>query len=150
MSRALPASQIASAKATVSSVALGRPRRLKRSETLRLRLRENEWAGLHHLAKTTGINQSRLARKALRELVTGGVDLLEREQLQVLELSRGLRALQSELGNLSVHCKDKGVDGSAVLKQLARLEAWCADSDLRWRGLIAAARARTVPEHGRH
>ena len=149
MNRAVAAAQFVKTKSVASSIALGQPRRIKRSEAMRLRLRENEWEGLRRLAKTTGINKSRLARKALRELITGGVDLLEREQQEVLTLSHELRALRSELGALSAHYKNARTDALVVLPQLARLEAWCAESDLRWRGLIAAARARTVPEHGR-
>lgn len=134
--------------ATTAAV-VGRARRVKRSEVLRLRLQEAEWQGLRRLSDRTGINQSRLARKALRELVTGGVDLLEREQQQVLVLSRSLRSLQSDLKALSERSMTGDEEGAAVLEQLSRLQIWCAESDLRWRGLIAAARARTVPEHGR-
>lgn len=149
MNQTVSALQLAQSKQTTASVVLGRPRRVKRSEAMRLRLRDTEWEGLDRLASRTGINKSRLARKALRELITGGVDLLEREQQAVLTLSKGLRALQFDLHELARHCELSGADADAVLAQLSCLEAWCAESDLRWRGLIAAARARTVPEHGR-
>jgi chemotaxis protein histidine kinase CheA len=128
------------------------PRRAKRSETFRLRLTTEELDALHALAKRTGINRSRLARKALRELVTGGVHLLDREQLAALEVARQLRQAGINLNQIARRLNQLASD-RATLRQLeqdlAQLNEAVMQSEDRWRGLVAMARNRIVPEHGR-
>jgi chemotaxis protein histidine kinase CheA len=126
--------------------------RAKRSETFRVRLTTEELDGLHALAKLTGINRSRLARKALRELITGGVHLLDREQLAALEVARQLRQAGINLNQIARRLNQLASD-RATLRQLqhdlTRLNEAVMHSEDRWRGLVAMARNRMVPEHGR-
>jgi hypothetical protein len=128
------------------------PRRAKRSETFRLRLTTEELDGLQALAKRTGINRSRLARKALRELITGGVHLLDREQLAALQVARQLRQAGINLNQIARRLNQLASD-RATLRQLehdlAQLSQAVMHSEDRWRGLVAMARNRMVPEHGR-
>jgi len=75
----------------------------KRSEALQTRLTAEEHAALRRLSVRTGIRASRLSRKAIRELVTGGVDLLNREQQAVLELARQIRLAGINLNQIARH-----------------------------------------------
>jgi len=127
-------------------------RRAKRSETFRLRLTTEELDGLQALAKRTGINRSRLARKALRELITGGVHLLDREQLAALEVARQLRQAGINLNQIARRLNQLAGDRATTRQlehDLARLSEAVMHSEDRWRGLVAMARNRMVPEHGR-
>ncbi len=124
-------------------------RRAKRSEALQIRLTAEEHAALHRLATRTGIRASRLARKAIRELVTGGVDLLNREQQAVLELARQIRLVGINLNQIARHL-NRGDSASRSLAQtMTELREALTESEYTWRRIVAAARARTVPEHGR-
>lgn len=127
-------------------------RRNKRSETFRLRLTTEELDALHALAKRTGINRSRLARKALRELVTGGVHLLDREQVAALEVARQLRQAGINLNQIARRLNQLAGDRATLMqldRDLARLSDAVMRSEDRWRGLVAMARNRIVPEYGR-
>ena len=124
-------------------------RRQKRSEKLRLRLTEDELRGLQQLAAQTGINRCRLARKALRELVTGGVDLLDREQMAVMELARQMRLIGVNLNQIARQINGGDAPSRALAVIVEQLASTCNDSEFTWRRLVATARARTVPEHGR-
>ncbi|WP_299691664.1 plasmid mobilization relaxosome protein MobC [Hydrocarboniphaga sp.] len=125
-------------------------RRQKRSEKLRLRLTEEELYGLQQLAVKTGINRCRLARKALRELVTGGVDLLDREQMAVMELARQMRSIGVNLNQVARQLNGGDAPGHALAEVVDQLASACSESEFTWRRLVATARARTVPEHGRN
>jgi hypothetical protein len=122
---------------------------MKRSETFRLRLTAEEHAALQGLSARTGICRSRLARKAIRELVTGGVDLLQREQIAALEVARQLRRIGVNLNQIAHHLNSDGQPGKSLSVEVAALRAAVEDSEYGWRGLVAAARARSVPEYGR-
>lgn len=124
-------------------------RRAKRSEKFRVRLTDEELDGLHALAARTGINRCRLARKALRELITGNVDLLDREQQAVLELARQMRLIGVNLNQVARQLNRGDDPGRALTETVEKLAAAYSESEFAWRRLVAAARARTVPEHGR-
>lgn len=124
-------------------------RRQKRSEKFRLRLTEDELNGLQELAARTGINRSRLARKALRELVTGNVDLLEREQHAVLELARQMRLIGINLNQVARQLNQGNDPGRALAETVEKLALTYNEGEFTWRRMVAAARARTVPENGR-
>ncbi|MDB5987847.1 MAG: hypothetical protein JWR16_2900 [Nevskia sp.] len=124
-------------------------RRGKRSETLQLRLTMDEHAALHVLADHTGIRGSRLARKAIRELVTGGVDLLDREQQAVLELARQIRLTGINLNQIARQLNRGDSASRSLAKTIEALRVSLSESEFTWRRMVAAARARTVPEHGR-
>lgn len=127
------------------------PRRPKRSEAFRLRLTTEELDALRALAKRTGINRSRLARKALRELVTGGVHLLDREQLAALEVARQLRQVGINLNQIARRLNQLATDRATLVqleRDLAQLNEAVMRSEDRWRGLVAMARNRIVPEYG--
>ena len=124
-------------------------RRQKRSETFRLRLTDAEHEALQALSERTGIRRSRLARKALRELVTGGVDLLEREQYAVLELARQMRLIGINLNQVARQLNRGEDPGRALAETVEQLAAAYSEGEFTWRRLVAAALARTVPEHGR-
>lgn len=123
-------------------------RRQKRSETFRLRLTDAEHDALLALSQRTGICRSRLARKALRELITGNVDLLESEQYAVLELARQMRLIGVNLNQIArqLNCGD-GASRDLALRIEALREA-LKEQEFVWRRQVAAARARNVPEHG--
>lgn len=128
------------------------PRRAKRSETFRLRLTTEELDALHALAKRTGINRSRLARKALRELVTGGVHLLDREQLAALEVARQLRQAGINLNQIARRLNQLAGDRATLAqleRDIAQLNEAVMRSEDHWRRLVATARNRIVPEYGR-
>ncbi|GAC1632161.1 MAG: hypothetical protein NVS9B10_26310 [Nevskia sp.] len=122
---------------------------MKRSETFRLRLTADEHAALQTLSARTGICRSRLARKAIRELVTGNVDLLQREQIAALEVARQLRHIGVNLNQIARHLNAEGRVGKSLSAEVAALRTAVEDSEYGWRGLVAAARARSVPEYGR-
>lgn len=124
-------------------------RRQKRSETFRLRLTDAEHGALLVLSQRTGICRSRLARKALRELVTGNVDLLEGEQYAVLELARQMRLIGINLNQIA-HQLNRG-DGASrgLAERIEELREALKENEFVWRRQVAAARARSVPEHGR-
>ena len=124
-------------------------RRQKRSETFRLRLTDAEHGALLALSQRTGICRSRLARKALRELVTGNVDLLESEQYAVLELARQMRLIGINLNQIA-HQLNRG-DGASngLAERIDELREVLKEHEFAWRRQVAAARARSVPEHGR-
>ena len=124
-------------------------RRAKRSEALQTRLTAEEHAALHRLATRTGIRASRLARKAIRELVTGGVDLLNREQQAVLELARQMRLAGINLNQIARQLNRGDSASRGLAETLTELREALTESEYTWRRLVAAARARTVPEHGR-
>lgn len=124
-------------------------RRAKRSEKFRVRLTDEELDGLHALAARTGINRCRLARKALRELITGNVDLLDREQQAVLELARQMRLIGVNLNQVARQLNRGDDPGRALAETIEKLAAAYSESEFTWRRLVATARARTVPEHGR-
>lgn len=124
-------------------------RRVKRSEKFRLRLTDDELDGLQALAARTGINRCRLARKALRELITGGVDLLDREQQAALEVARQMRLIGVNLNQVARQLNRGDDPGRALAETVEKLAAAYNDGEFAWRRLVAAARARTVPEHGR-
>ena len=126
-------------------------RRQKRSETFRLRLTEEEHGALLALTKRTGINRSKLARKALRELITGGVHLLDREQLAALEVARQLRQIGINLNQIARRLNQLSGDRDTLAqlrRDLERLEGAVEHSEDRWHGLVAMARNRIVPEYG--
>jgi len=124
-------------------------RRQKRSETFRLRLTDAEHGALLALSQRTGICRSRLARKALRELITGNVDLLEGEQYAVLELARQMRLIGINLNQIA-HQLNRG-DGASheLAERIDELREVLREHELARRRQVAAARARSVPEHGR-
>ena len=124
-------------------------RRAKRSEALQTRLTAEEHAALRRLAARTGIRASRLSRKAIRELVTGGVDLLNREQQAVLELARQIRLAGINLNQIARHLNRGDSASRSLAETLTELREALTESEYTWRRQVAAARARTVPEHGR-
>jgi hypothetical protein len=124
-------------------------RRAKRSETLQTRLTAEEHSALRHLSDRTGIRASRLVRKAIRELVTGGVDLLNREQQAVLELARQMRLIGVNLNQIARHLNRGDSDSHGLRRSIEELRQALTESEYTWRRLIATARARTVPEYGR-
>jgi len=124
-------------------------RRQKRSETFRVRLTDAEHGALLSLSRRTGIARSRLARKALRELVTGNVDLLQHEQQAVLELARQMRLIGNNLNQIARQL-NRGDGASATLAESVELlRERLIECEYAWRRQVAAARARTVPEYGR-
>lgn len=124
-------------------------RRPKRSEALHLRLTREEHAGLRTLSARTGIRRSRLARKALRELITGGADLLERDQQAVLELARQMRLIGINLNQIAHRVNLGEALGRDLALVLNQLRAALRDSEWTWRRQVAAARARIVAVAGR-
>jgi len=124
-------------------------RRQKRSETFRLRLTDDEHGALISLSQRTGICRSRLARKALRELVTGNVDLLNREQQAVLELARQMRLIGINLNQIARQLNSGETASRSLAETIEKLREALSESEYAWRRQVAAARARTVPEHGR-
>ncbi len=125
------------------------PRPAKRSEKFRLRLTTAELDGLHDLAARTGIPRSRLARKALRELITGSVDLLNREQQAVLELARQMRLIGINLNQIARQMNRRDSASRNLGGSIEELREALTESEYTWRRLVATARARTVPEYGR-
>ena len=124
-------------------------RRQKRSETFRVRLTDAEHGALQSLAQRTGICRSRLARKAIRELVTGNVDLLQHEQQAVLELARQMRLIGNNLNQIARQL-NRGDGPSRVLAESVELlRERLTECEFAWRRQVAAARARSVPEYGR-
>lgn len=101
------------------------------------------------LSTRTGIRRSRLARKALRELITGNVDLLEREQQAVLQLARQMRLIGVNLNQIARQLNRGEAPGQALAEVVENLTLAYREGEYAWRHLVAAARARTVPEHGR-
>jgi len=126
-------------------------RRQKRSETFRVRLTDAEHGALRSLAQRTGICRSRLARKAIRELVTGNVDLLQHEQQAVLELARQMRLIGVNLNQIARQLNRGDGATSALAESVEALRERLTDCECEfaWRRQVAAARARTVPEYGR-
>jgi mobilization protein MobC len=124
-------------------------RRAKRSEALQTRLTAEEHAALRRLSAQTGIAASRLSRKAIRELVTGGVDLLNREQQAVLELARQMRLIGVNLNQIARHLNRGDGASRSLAGTIMELRETLTESEYTWRRLVAAARGRTVPEHGR-
>lgn len=123
-------------------------RRQKRSETFRLRLTDAEHGALFALSQRTGICRSRLARKALRELITGNVDLLENEQYAVLELARQMRLIGVNLNQLARQLNRGDGEARGLAEQIEALREVLKENEFAWRRQVAAARARSVPEHG--
>ena len=71
-----------------------------RSRAAAIRLREDEWAGLKHLAETLGQPPSRVIRRLIREAITGGPDYfndgvseLERMISELAAIGRNLNQL---------------------------------------------------------
>lgn len=124
-------------------------RRAKRSEVVQTRLTVDERAALRRLSARTGIAASRLSRKAIRELVTGGIDLLNREQQAVLELARQIRLVGVNLNQIARHLNRGDSASRSLAETILELREALTESEYTWRRLVAAARARTVPEHGR-
>ncbi|MDB5977357.1 MAG: hypothetical protein JWR07_4117 [Nevskia sp.] len=123
--------------------------RPKRSEALHLRLTREEHAGLRVLSTRTGIRRSRLVRKALRELITGGADLLERDQQAVLELARQMRLIGVNLNQIARRVNQGEPPGRALADVLDQLRAALKDCEWTWRRQVAATRARIVAVAGR-
>ncbi|MDB5973302.1 MAG: hypothetical protein JWR07_62 [Nevskia sp.] len=126
-------------------------RHQKRSETFRVRLTDHEHDGLLDLARRTGIPRSKLARKALRELITGGVHLLEREQLAALEVARQLRLIGINLNQIAKRMNQLAGDRDTLVQvrqENERLQSAVMESEDHWRGLVVMARTRAVPEYG--
>ena len=124
-------------------------RRVKHSEVFRLRLTKEELDGLHALAGRTGINRSRLARKALRELITGSVDLLAREQQAVLELARQMRLIGVNLEQIARQLSNRSGADKSLAEKVVKLADKYSKGEYIWRHLVANARARIVPKQGR-
>lgn len=124
-------------------------RRPKRSEALHLRLTRDEHAGLRALSSRTGIRRSRLARKALRELITGGVDLLERDQQATLELARQMRLIGVNLNQIARRVNQGESPSRALADVLDQFRAALRECEWTWRRQVAAARARIVVVAGR-
>lgn len=122
---------------------------MKRSETFRLRLTMDEHMALQSLSVRTGICRSRLARKAIRELVTGNVDLLQREQIAALEVARQLRRIGVNLNQIARQLNADSHAGKGLSTEVAALRLAVEASEYGWRSLVTAARARSVPEYGR-
>ncbi len=93
------------------------------------------------LANRTGIRASRLARKAIRELVTGGVDLLNREQQAVLELARQMRLIGINLNQIARQM-NRG-DGSSRSLGRSRSKSAARGADRKRIHLAPPGRRRT-------
>jgi len=124
-------------------------RHQKRSEKFRLRLTDDELEGLNALAARTGINRCRLARKGIREIITGGVDLLDREQMAVMELAKQMRLIGINLNQIARQLNLGKDPGNSLAETVEKLALTCNEGEFTWRRMVASARARTVPEHGR-
>ena len=124
-------------------------RRQKRSETFRVRLTDAEHGALLSLPRRTGIARSRLARKALRELVTGNLDLLQHEQQAVLELARQMRLIGVNLNQIARQLNRGDGASRALAESVELLRERLTECEFAWRRQVAAARARSVPEYGR-
>lgn len=82
----------------------GRPteERAPVSEALRFRVTPEELAGLKAVAAREGVTVSRLLRRAVREMVTGGPDFFDDGTARMSELARELAAVQRLLSRLPV------------------------------------------------
>ena len=72
-----------------------------RSRTLHVRLRDQEWAGLQHLAVTLDQRPSRIMRRLLREALTGGPDYFKDDRPALSRVSRELAAIGRNLNQLT-------------------------------------------------
>lgn len=111
-----------------------------------------EMQRLKDVSAQTGINRSHLIRKAVRELLTGTVHLLEREQLAALEVARQLRLIGVNLNQIAKRLNQLDGDRDTLVcveRDIQKLQAAVMQSEDHWRGLVAMARNRIVPEYGR-
>jgi predicted DNA-binding protein len=124
----------------------------KRSEKYRWRMTAEEMQRLKDVSAQTGINRSHLIRKAVRELLTGTVHLLEREQLAALEVARQLRLIGINLNQIAKRLNQLAGDRDTlerVQRDVQKVHAEVMEAEDHWRGLVVMARNRIVPEYGR-
>ena len=70
------------------------------SEALRFRVTSEELAGIKAVATREGVTVSRLLRRAVREMVSGGPDFFDDGTAQMSELARELAAIQRLLSGM--------------------------------------------------
>lgn len=107
------------------------------SEALRFRVTPDELAGLKAVAAREGVTMSRLLRRAVREMVTGGPDFFDDGVAALSKVAGELARLERLLPRLQ---------GEARAAQLALLEALLASTRQGFATQVRRSRRRWTPK----
>lgn len=111
------------------------------SEALRCRVMPDELAALKAVAAREGVTVSRLLRRAVREMVTGGPDFFDDGTALMSELAHELAEVQRELARL-----DGGAIGSPALQRvLQHLSAVVESTRMGFAEQVKRSRVRWAP-----
>ena len=122
----------------------------RRSHTLCVRLRPDEHAAFRRLAQTLGQPPSRVARRLIREAVTGGPDFFADGVLELRAASRELAAVGRNLNQLARAAnRGAGLAGPEVSATLTAVRTRVNAVDRVYRAAVRAAVRRTVVPLGR-
>ncbi len=117
----------------------------RRSESLRVRVRNDEREALKRLAKSLGRKPSEVLRRLVREAVTGGPDFFDDGLDELRAAHRELAAVGRNINQLAKAAnRDKPVVASELRGELADVKARVDDVAGIYRGAVERARRRTV------
>lgn len=111
------------------------------TEALRFRVTPGELAGLKAVAAREGVTLSRLLRRAVREMVTGGPDFFDDGTERMSELARELAAIQRRLLQLP----DGEGCASQLSETLAQVRATLITTRTGFAEQVRRSRRRWVP-----
>lgn len=117
----------------------------RRSEAFRVRVRDDERAGLDRLAQSLKRKPSEIIRRLVREAVTAGPDYFDDGVKELRAAHRQLAAVGRNINQLAKAAnRDEPVVSSELRDELAVVMARVEDMAGLYRGAIEQARKRTV------
>ena len=117
----------------------------RRSEALRVRVRDDEREALNRLAKSLDRKPSEILRRLVREAVTGGPDFFDDGLEELRTAHRQLAAVGRNINQLAKAAnRDEPIVASELRDELADVKARVEDVAGVYRGAVERARKRTV------
>ena len=117
----------------------------RRSEALRVRVRDDEREALNRLAKSLDRKPSEILRRLVREAVTGGPDFFDDGLEELRTAHRQLAAVGRNINQLAKAAnRDEPIVASELRDELAEVKARVEDVAGVYRGAVERARKRTV------
>ena len=117
----------------------------RRSEALRVRVRDDEREALNRLAKSLDRKPSEILRRLVREAVTGGPDFFDDGLEELRTAHRQLAAVGRNISQLAKAAnRDEPIVASELRDELADVKARVEDVAGVYRRAVERARKRTV------
>ena len=117
----------------------------RRSEALRVRVRDDEREALNRLAKSLDRKPSEILRRLVREAVTGGPDFFDDGLEELRTAHRQLAAVGRNINQLAKAAnRDEPIVASELRDELADVKARVEDVAGVYRRAVERARKRTV------